>query len=354
MNESSFFLFIFAHVSSNVSGKMQKNTTIKDIARLLNLHHTTVSRALRNHPDVNEETRARVLKASEKLHYVANTFASGLRGSKSKVIGVMVPDIRPHFFSGILSHLTNLAFKAGYSIMIFQSNEEYEVEKLNALGVLQNRVAGVLASVSYKSKNYDHFLMLEKKGIPVVFFDRVPDLEHVSKVAVDVYSGTIQAVEHLLKTGKKRIAFYAGIKEISVFKERFDGYKAALKKHSIALQPQHVLYGGIVESDGIAVAEKWMKLSAKPDAVICSVDRVALGMLYYFQKNHIKVPSEIAVIGFDNDPAGTVVFPRLTTLAQPLEKIAVESLSLLLQKLNDHKIEQSILLKMELIKRESA
>jgi DNA-binding LacI/PurR family transcriptional regulator len=333
---------------------MKKNTTIKDIAKALDIHHTTVSRALRGHPYVNEDTKKLVLETAEKMKYFPNAFASGLRSNTSKIIGIMVPDIRPHFFSQTISCITNLAFKRGYTVMICQSNEDYEVEKQNALALLKNRVAGVIASISYKTKKLDHFETLEKHGIPVVYFDRVPQSEINNCVKIDNFNAGMLATDFLISKGKKNIVFYAGLPNVNVFAQRLSGFKNALDKNGITLEEDHILFGGIENKDGIKVAEKILGRKNRPDAIICIVDAVALGILNTMAKSKIKVPEEIAIVGFDNDPAGALVYPGLTTLAQPMEEIAGQSFNFLCKRIAGEEIVKPSVLNMELIIRESA
>ena len=167
----------------------KKHYTIKDIAEELNLHHTTVSRALRNHPDVNEETRAVVLSAARKYNYVPNLFAKSLRSAKSRTIVVMVPVVKNFFFSEVLGVISNLAFEGGFSVMIYQSNEEDEMELRNLTAIMDNRVAGVIASVANVEKNRDKYLQLENLGIPVVLFDRCYPDDSIPRVVIDNHQG---------------------------------------------------------------------------------------------------------------------------------------------------------------------
>ena len=176
---------------------MKKHYTIKDIAEELNLHHTTVSRALRNHPDVNKETRELVLQTARKHNYVPNSFAKGLRSAKSKTIVVMVPVVKNFFFSEVLGVISNLASEAGYSVMIYQSNEEGDIESQNLESIMENRVAGVIASVANVEKNRDKYQQLENMGIPVVLFDRCYTDVSISRVVIDNYQGSFDACEYL-------------------------------------------------------------------------------------------------------------------------------------------------------------
>lgn len=328
---------------------MSKQTTVKDIAKALGVHHTTVSRALRNHPDVNASTRETVHEIAAQMNYVPNSFASSLRNNQRKVIGLIVPDIRPHFFAQTIHYFTNIAFEAGYTVMICQSNEDGTQEIENVRVLMQNRVAGVFASISQKTDNFDHFIQLEKQGIPLVFFDRLPQGQSFSIVETNNYQGSYDLTKYLISKNKRKIAFYAGYKGISVFEERLCGYRNALENSGLDLDDSLVFYGGIEEQDGSRTAEELIQKGAFPDAVICAVDKVALGMLFTFHKYNIRVPDDISVAGFDNDPAGAVTYPGLTTIAQPMGGIARDGFDLLLSKIEGKETVQKEKIKMELI-----
>lgn len=334
---------------------MGKQYTIKDLAKELKLHHTTISRALRNHPDVNEKTREMVLEAARKYNYVPNSFAKSLRSSKSKTIVVMVPVIKNFFFSEVLGVIIDLAFQAGYSVMINQSNEDGEMELQNLDAIMKNRVAGVIASVANVKANKDNYLQLKKLGIPVVLFDRFFEDEDFSKVVINNYQGAFEATEYLVNSGRKSIAFYLGQEDNPVFQERYHGYLDALDKHKIPVNSDLIICGGIDLEDGIELINKIIATNTETDALLCAVDMVALGVISGSRELGIHIPDDLALIGFDNEPAGRIIRPALTTVAQPVDKIGKTAFDLLLLNIN-HKAQQSeiIELKMELIKRESA
>ena len=187
---------------------MVHRPTIKDIAQKLNIHHSTVSRALRNHPDVKKETKKLVMDMAKKLNYHPDIFARNLKQNTTNIIGVIVPEIRHYFFAAVISGIEEVAYEAGYVIMVCQSNEQYEREVMNAKALLSNKVAGLLVSISQTTHNCDHFKMYKDQGIPLVFFDRVCREFSSATVEVDDFKGAYQAVEHLIKSGRKRIFSY--------------------------------------------------------------------------------------------------------------------------------------------------
>lgn len=300
---------------------MNKPVTIKDIAQKLNIHHTTVSRALRNHPDINTETKALILETAEEMHYVQNTSASNLRSKQSNIIGVIVPGVQYYLFSSIISILSKRADEAGYTVMIFQSDDDSEIEKRNVMALLQNRVAGLIVSIAANTENFDHFEMIEEQRVPIVYFDRVhPDITK-NRILIDNFHGAYNATDYLIKQGRKKIIFFAGPKDIFTFHDRFEGYKAALKDNNILLKEELIFRSVNSIPEGQKLMKQVLESNIHPDAVLCIVDLLAFGAMHEIQENGLNVPDDIAVIGFDNHPAGAIVQPPLSTVAQPIEKM---------------------------------
>lgn len=335
---------------------MKKQYTIKDIAEELNLHHTTVSRALRNHPDVNAKTREAVLKAVEKYNYIPNSFAKSLRSAKSRTIVVMVPAVKNFFFSEVLGVISNLAFKEGYSVMIYQSNEEVEMELQNLAAIMENRVAGLIVSVANIRENQEKYQQLENLGIPVVLFDRCFEGTSFSRVQIDNYQGAIEATKYLIELGRKKIGFYRGLPGNPVFEDRFKGYMEAMRANGLPVEQEFVFEGGIQLEHGIELIHKLSKQDEKPDALLCVVDMVALGVIAGSRELNINVPGDLALVGFDNEPAGRIIRPELTTVSQPVERVGAAAFDLLHARINNSKApaENEVILKMDLLKRNSA
>ncbi len=335
---------------------MKKQFTIKDIAEELNLHHTTVSRALRNHPDVNVKTREMVLKAVKKHNYIPNSFAKGLRSAKSRTIVVMVPVVKNFFFSEVLGIISNLAFDAGYSVMIYQSSEDGEMELQNLAAIMENRVAGVIASVANIQENQDKYHQLENLGIPVVLFDRCYQDDSISRVVINNHQGAFDATTYLIESGRKDIGFYRGKSGNPVFDSRYRGYMDALESHGIPYRDELVYKGGLELENGSFLIRHLVESRAKIDALICTVDMVALGVITGARDLDLDIPKDLSLIGFDNEPAGRIIRPALTTVAQPVELVSRTAFELLLSQINGDpgKEEKGIVLNMELIKRTSA
>jgi DNA-binding LacI/PurR family transcriptional regulator len=331
---------------------MKKTATIKDIARELNLHHTTVSRALRNHPDVNERTRETVLKMADELNYEPNVFATGLRSQKSKVIGIIVPEISHDFFSSIVSEITNRADETGYSVMICQSNETPEREIENVGALLSNRVAGIIAAISVNTSCYEHFERVLRRSTPLVFFDRVCHECDTDKVMLDFYGGAVQVVQHLIDQGYRRIAHVAGPTSLSGVQERVKGYTDTLQKNGLSVDERLIVHGGFLPEHGIFGVEKL--LPHHPDALFCVDDQVALGAMMRLRAEGFHIPEQIAIAGFDNDQIAQYVEPSLTTVDIRRTEMGQAAVDLLIEQICGKKRPfRTVRIKSELIVRAS-
>lgn len=310
-----------------------KQVTIKDIASQLNIHHSTVSRALRDDPRVNAKTKKRVSQLAEKLHYQPNTIALNLRDSISRTIGLIVPSIHHHFFSHIVSLITNLASEAGYTVMTCQSNESAEQEKQIVQALIANRVAGVIASLALTSTETSHFESLLRQNIPLVFFDRVPDSLNVNKVVIENYKGVYDAVETMIQQGYRRIATITGGLGINVFRDRLDGYKDAIRKHRLTVRKDFIVEGELTRDSGVLAAQKLFELSEPPDLILTVSFELAVGVMVQAQKMSISIPEDVGLICVGEDPMGTVLCPSMTTIEQPREPLASRAFDLLLEQI---------------------
>lgn len=331
--------------------------TLKDIAKRLNLSTSTVSRALQNNPNISPETKKLVVDLAKELDYRPNALALSLLKRRSHMLGVIVPTMANNFFSTTMSGIEEVANEAGYQVLICQSNEKYEREVVNTETIVSNHVDGILVSVSQETQNYDHFRSLYRKGIPLVFFDRVSEDEEVSKVILDDYDAAFQVVEHLIKSGAKKIAHIAGRETLLNVKKRVDGYKAALEKYNIKFDPKLVTYTGFNKEDGIEGFNKLHSTSGLPDAIFAVCDDVAVGAFLAMREKGIQVPDDVLLAGFNDDPITSIMFPTLTTIHQKGYEIGKAATRMLIQQIEsdyeNHHPKQEIL-KGELIVRESS
>jgi DNA-binding LacI/PurR family transcriptional regulator len=331
-------------------------TTIKDLAKALNLSPSTVSRALRDHPDLNPSTKKRVISLADKLDYHPNSIAQSLQTKKTKTIGVIVPEIKQPFFASVINGIEEFAYAAGYTIIVCQSNETYEREVFYTRSLVSLRVAGMLVSLSQTTQSFDHFKMLQRRNVPVVFFDRACDKIEASKVVVDDYTGAFDVVDHLIKSGYRRIAHLAGPKNLSISKLRLKGYKDALRQGKLPFSDELVVHGGLDETDGIIGFQKLLNLRPLPDAVFAVNDPVATGAFISVKEQGLKIPADIALAGFSNTHMTSLLDPPLTTVEQPTYEIGKTAAQLLMEQINNNDenfVPKSIVLKTHLIVRGS-
>ena len=308
-------------------------TTIIDIARQLNLSKSTVSRALTNHPHVNPETRRRVLELAEQLNYQRNQLAISLLTSQTHTVGIMVPEFVSFFFPRVIIGAQEALAEVGYNVVICHANESYQTEVTNARALLSSRVDGLLASHTKETRNFDHFRQFQQQGVPVVFFSRVCEDMNVSKVVVDDYSGAFAAVEHLIQTGRRRIAHLAGPDTLTNSRNRLNGYRDALLKHGLPIEPDLIIsYDLTLEKANIYV-NHLLNLTNPPDALFTINDPTAIEALTVIKSRGLRVPDDLAVVGFSDDPMAALVEPGLTTVAQPIHEIGQQAARLLLNQL---------------------
>ena len=334
-----------------------RHITINDLAKRLKLSASTVSRALRDHPDLSNTTKARVRAVAAKTNYQPNLIAQSLQTRRSNNIGVIVPEIRSTFFSTVISGIEEVAYEAGYTIMVCQSNDTVERERINTRALAANRVAGMLVSTSQETQDFDHLKTILAQGIPLVLFDRIIEDLEVSKVVVDDYNGAYTAVSYLIRKGRKRIAHIGGSNSLYVSRKRREGFEAALRDNNISIHPEFVVIGGYHEEDGRAAAQKLCSLDPQPDAIFAINDPVALGAYIHLRDSGVTIPDEIALVGFSNNPNTTLIKPQLTTVSQPAFEMGKTAAAMLLKKLgvsSSADKTETVVLKTELVIRESA
>jgi len=335
---------------------MNKRITIKDIACELNIHHSTVSRALRKDPRVKEETRDLVLAYAREHEYQTNLNAVQLRGTSNNAIALIVPNINHNFFSDIVSKLTNLAYDKGYVISVFQTNEKYELEKAIVNTIIQHNFAGVIVSIANDTINSDHFRLLEKFGIPMVFFDRVCEDIASPKVLVNNREITFQATEHLIKKGYKRIVHITGNSDINVFRDRQNGYLEALEKKGLDYRNPIIIKANFTTDLGKKLMSSLWNSDLKPDAIISSSIYLTMGILLSCRELGIDVPADLGIITFGTLLSTEIITPQITSIEQPETEIAQLSFELLEKQINHELLDGSINdkeIKAEIIFRES-
>ncbi|MDD2964367.1 MAG: LacI family DNA-binding transcriptional regulator [Bacteroidales bacterium] len=309
--------------------------TIKDIARLLNLSKSTVSRALKNHPDISASTKEAVALLAEKLNYRPNEVAMSLRHRKSRIIGLVVPQISFFFFPSVIRGVEDVASKHGYKLMILQSDEQFlrEVEACNVL--MSANVEGVLASVSMTSTDFDHFRSIVQTGLPVVFFDRVPESFNADKVLLDDKQGAYRAVDYLIAQGCQRVAICLGNPNLLISKNRLMGYQEALVAGGVEVDDSLIIRGDTLEEVEDA-ALKLFSTNSRPDAIFAISDLTMSGIMKALYKLKVKIPEEVSVIGFCEEPFSTMYNPPVTSIKPMGFEIGKAAAELLFRRIADN------------------
>lgn len=321
---------------------MKKNSvTLSDIARELNLTAATVSRALSDHPEISLKTKEVVKEAAIRLNYTTNRIASSLRSGKTNVIGVIIPTAENAFFGSVIHGITNLASKNGYAVLIHECDELYELEVKGIQTFIGARVDGIIASLSRNTVNYDHFLEVKKRNIPLVFFDRVPDLD-IPSVVIDGFNGSFKATQHLIDQGYKRIAHISGPVHIRTFSDRLNGYMAALAANNIPLDHDLIYNGTISIASGMAGTSHLLALPNPPDAIFAAEDFTALGVLKQLKISKIPVPEQFGIFGFCNDMFSEHTTPSLSTMDQQTVIMGQEAFNLLARIIENGNEENSV------------
>ena len=331
--------------------------TIKDIAQKLDISPSTVSRALKDHPDINPKTKKSVKEMAEKHHYIPNKIALGLLQNQSNTIGVIIPEIIHHFFSSVISGIENAAYKEGYNVMICQSMESYEKEVKNVQTLLSNHIDGLLISISKETRDCDHLKNFREIGLPLVFFDRIAEDIETDKVIVDDYGGAYKATQHLISMGCKRIAHFYGPLNLLIGTNRYNGYTQALKDNNYPLKEEYMIFCDSFE-DAVKQTEKILQLPEPPDAIFTVNDLTAAGAMKVITEKGYNIPDDIAIVGFTNSFISPLTNPTLSTIDQNGYTMGQEAAKILFQRIkeqSDKKTEPiTKLLDTDLIVRESS
>ena len=338
-----------------------KPATLKQIAEHLNISITTVSKALKDYPDVSKKTKALVKELAKTLNYKPNAFAVNLRTKESKTIGLIIPVIVHHFFSSVIKGIVAQAEKKGYLVIILQSNESYELEKKQIDLLLSHRVDGILISLANGTADFSHLNEVLAQDKPLVMFDKIAKIVKCSKVIIDDRKAAYIATQHLIDTGCKRIAHFRGALLPQNSIDRFLGYKKALLDNGMTYDPSLVYIcecGDMSFDEGKKNAQQLLKDHTDVDGIFINTDLVAIGAMTEFNKQGVKIPEDIAIVGFSNWFMSSVISPTLTTIDQPgylMGKTAFKQLYKEIKQRKNNKpvVFKDIVLDTDLVKRES-
>ncbi|MBN2520231.1 MAG: LacI family DNA-binding transcriptional regulator [Bacteroidales bacterium] len=329
--------------------------TIKDIASRLGISPSTVSRALKDHPDISPETKEAVQKLAKELNYNPNLVALSLRHSKTNTIGVIIPEMVHYFFSTVISGIEDLAYDSGYNVMICQSNELYEREVSSTQALLASRIEGLLVSLSKTTIKYDHFINLYENGIPIVFFDRFCPVMQTDRVIVDDFTGAYNATKHLIKQGCQRIAHLFAPQHLAIGKNRLEGYLSALKDNNIQ-SDNEIIVKCDTHEEALEIVPRLLNLPFPPDGIFAVNDNAASAAMICAKNKNLKIPDDIAIVGFSNSLISTVTDPGLTSVEQSGYEMGRKAMEMLLNRINseeDYPAKTEIL-KTDLIIRKSS
>ncbi|MBJ6368390.1 LacI family DNA-binding transcriptional regulator [Snuella sedimenti] len=313
----------------------KKKTTIKDIAKALNITPSAVSKALSDHPRISDKTKKAVKKVAKTLNYQPNHLASALRKGKSNLVGVIVPRANSNFFSSVVEKIEERLSKEGYNVIITQSNESFSKECKNIESLLYTQVDGIIASMANETTVLDHYENIKSKGVPLIMFDRGEDTLEVDYVGIDDYNSSFAVVEHLKNQGCKRIAHIGGYSHTRIYKNRIIGYKEALESFNLPIENELIHECNLTIEDGRRIMQQLLELPKPPDAVFAASDFAALGALQILEENNIAIPNDIALVGFSNETFTSLIKPSISTVNQRSERIGTLAAETFLKRVND-------------------
>lgn len=334
--------------------KSLKPTSLKDIAEVLGVSIPTVSRALKDSPEISLELCAKVQKLAKEMNYRPNPFALSLRKNAPRTIGVIVPDIVTHFFASILSGIENKAIANGYFIIITTSHESYEYEKRNIQNLVNMRVEGIIACLSQETTDYSHLSALKDINMPLILFDRVCLTEQFSSVIADGACSAQTATQHLLDNGSKRVAFIGGANHLDIVRKRKHGYLEALRNNHIPIEKELVVCRKLDYEEGKIATEMLLSLSNPPDAILAMNDTLAFAAMEVIRNHGLRIPEDIAIIGYTDEQHANYVKPKLSAISHQTYKMGETACQLLIEQIKGEKTIRQVVIPTHLQIRESS
>jgi LacI family transcriptional regulator len=311
-----------------------ETVTIKDIAKALGLSTSTVSRALRGSYEISPETKKLVLEYAEKINYRPNPIALSLKERRSRSIGVVVTEIANNFFSQAINGIESIAYNRGYHVIISQTHESYERETVTIQHMASRSVDGLLVSLSNETTDLGHLKQLHEKGLPIVFFDRITDEIKTHKVTANNFKGAFDSTQHLIQQGCRRIAHITNSPNLSITKERLEGYKKALEQNNLPFDDKLVQYchhGGMIYAEIEEAVGRLLKAKQRPDAILTASDRITTSCLKALKNEDINIPADLLLIGFTNTNMAELFSPPLSAVRQPAFEMGQVAIELLIQ-----------------------
>lgn len=336
----------------------KREITIYDIAKQLNLSPSTVSRGLNDHSGINNKTKNKILKLAHEMGYRSNKFASNLRKQSTNTIGVIIPRLDSLFMSSVIAGIEKIANEASFNLIISQSLESENKEKSNARTMFNSRVDGLIVSLSNETKDLSHFETFINKGVPLIFFDRVAEELPCTKVIIDNKQAGYTATKHLIDQGCRNIVHITNRIQRNVYRDRFEGYLKALREHGITYNEDFLITNDLSEKSVInCIREDILKRKTLPEGIFISNDFAAAIAITTLKEMGIRVPQDIAVIGFNNDSISKVTEPSISTINYPGVEMGESVARILVNHLKGKinlKITSTVVLNTELIIRNSS
>jgi LacI family transcriptional regulator len=311
------------------------NTRQSDIAKKLDISRVTVSKALRDHPDISVAMKKKVKETALKMGYIPNLIARQLNSRRTFTIGVVIPDLENSFFAYVADSIIDYATEKGYHVILSVSREKESVEKENIKNLIGMRVDGLLICISQETRNLEIFNQIKRMKIPTVFFDRIISDTGFSSVVFNDREGAERALDHAIKSGISKIAHFAGYSRINIGKDRLDGYKNSLKKNGIPVQKEWIIEGGFEIIDGEVALRKLIATGNIPEMILTVNDRVAFGAYQEAQKLKLKIPGDISIISYGFNEITNVFCPALNVINQDPRKLGSRSVGLLIDIIED-------------------
>ena len=336
--------------------KKKGEVTIYDISKALNISASTVSRGLNNSPQVRKELRKKIMMTAQEMGYQHNKFAANLRQKRTHTLGVVIPRIDSHFMSTVISGMEKVANNSGYHLLISQSEESAALEEANIQALFNSRVDGLLVSLSFETKSIEALKNIFRRDIPLVFFDRVFECSNCVNVVIDNFRAGYDATKHLISQGCRKIVHVGGSLTRNVYNDRFRGYRQALADSFLEYDDRLLILTNLSDNSGVEVISRMLGNGTMPDGVFAANDTSAVSLICELKKKGFRVPDDVAVIGFNDDPVSRIVEPNLTTVHYPgraMGEVAASTMIRILEGTQYEKV-NSIILSHELIVRESS
>ena len=289
-------------------------TSLKDLAKELGVSIATISRALRDSHEVSLDMRQRVKQLAKERNYRPNHFAQNLRLKAPKTLGVVLPNLVTHYYADVLDSIEDYAIEKGYTVISANSHEDVERENAAIENFIRMQVDGIIACLTQETETYDHFIEANELGIPIVFFARTCMPERFSSVVSAGDVAAQQATEHLIKTGSRRIAFIGGPNKLDMVRRRKHGYLEALRENNIPIDRDIVRCENINRDSARKIVEEVLGRKERPDAILAFNDIVTYAAFEIVKSKGLRIPQDVAIVGFSNTETSTLVEPKLTVI----------------------------------------